>query len=506
MGFLQRFWQLVGYLYFCAYEHLAGYVPGFVVKLIGFSLFFPYRFLLNYPPPVRLRIAFEKLGPAYLKVGQLLSTRIDILPAEYIMELEKLQDRVPPEPLEEILKSCQYLKEHIVEFEHTPIGSGSIAQVHRARLKDGREVAVKILRPNVEKIIKQDMKILRASVRILSRFISFFREFRIPQIVEELEKVLLEELDLSTEAAYMELFRKFSEKEPSLYIPEVIWELSRRNVLVTGFIKGKKLNEVGELSPEEREKLAKDFVRIVNRTVFELGVFHGDLHPGNIFLLEDGRFALVDFGIVGRLSPDTLSAFFAFSIGVMNKDPDLMVGALKRIGAITEGINIPLLKREILVFLDKYYNKPLSQIDAEKLFYEELSAARRFKIVLPEELVILMKTIAHTESIARLLLEDFRLPPILKPYLLKLAPGMVAKEVKRKTVNLLMAYGELLEAIPEIVTRPTKDKASIEKRELFWGGALIGSAVVLSFAPKLLLVYLPLIFIADRLAKGRKKI
>jgi ubiquinone biosynthesis protein len=265
------------------------------------------------------------------------------------------------------------------------------------------------------------------------------------------------------------------------------------------------LNEVGELPPEEREKLAKDFVRIVNRTVFELGVFHGDLHPGNIFLLEDGRFALVDFGIVGRLSPDTLSAFFAFSIGVMNKDPDLIVGALKRIGAITEGINIPLLKREILIFLDKYYNKPLSQIDAEKLFYEELSAARRFKIVLPEELVVLMKTIAHTESIARLIFEDFRLPPILKPYLLKLVPGMVAKEVKRKTVSLLMAYGELLEAIPEIVIRPAREEVSVEKKEFYWEAALIGSAVVLSFAPKLLLVYLPLIFFANRLARRSKK-
>jgi ubiquinone biosynthesis protein len=239
MGFLQRFCQLVGYLYFCAYEHIIGYVPEFAVKSIGFLLFFPYRFLLNYPPPVRLRIAFEKLGPAYLKVGQLLSTRIDILPAEYIMELEKLQDRVPPEPPEEILKSCQYLKGHIAELDPEPIGSGSIAQVHRAKLKDGREVAVKILRPDAEKIIKQDIKILRTSVRILSRFVSFFREFRIPQIAEELERILIEELDLSTEAAYMELFRKFSEKEPSLYIPEVIWELSRRNVLVTGFIRGK---------------------------------------------------------------------------------------------------------------------------------------------------------------------------------------------------------------------------------------------------------------------------
>ncbi|GAB6076284.1 ABC1 kinase family protein [Desulfurobacterium crinifex] len=500
MNFLQRFWQIIGYLYFCTYEHLANYVPKFVIKIIGFLFFYPYRFLLNYSPPERLRIAFEKLGPAYLKVGQLLSTRIDILPAKYIMELEKLQDRVPPEPLEEILKSCQYLKEHIVEFERTPIGSGSIAQVHWARLKDGREVAVKILRPNAEEVIKQDIKVLKKTVKLLSKYIPFFREFRIPQIVEELEKILIGELDLTTEAAYMELFRKFSNKEPSLYVPEVIWELSKKNVLVIEFINGRKLNEIDDLPEERREKLAKDFVRIVNRTVFELGVFHGDLHPGNIFLLENGKLAFIDFGIVGRLSPDTLSAFFAFSIGVMNKDPDLIVNALRRIGAITEDINVSLLKREILIFLDKYYNRPLSQIDAEKLFYEELSAARKFKIILPEELVILMKTIAHTESIARLIYEDFRLPPLLKPYLKKIAPRMLLDEIKRKTVNISMAYIELIESIPEMISIPSIEKVS-KDRDFFWGAVLLGGAVVLSFAPKLLLVYLPAVYVANRFTK-----
>ncbi|ADY73346.1 serine/threonine protein kinase [Desulfurobacterium thermolithotrophum DSM 11699] len=498
MRFLHRFWQILGYLYFCTYEHLTNYIPEIIVRLIGFFLFHPYRFLLGYPPPQRLRIAFENLGAAYLKIGQILSTRVDVLPAEYVKELEKLQDRVPPEPLEEILKSCQYLKEHVLEFEREPIGSGSVAQVHWARLKDGREVAIKILRPKAKETIKQDIKVLKKSVSLLSNFIPFFREFRILKIIEELERVLLNELNLTTEAAYMELFRKFSSKEPSLYIPEVIWELTRENVLVIEFIKGRKLNEIKDLPKETRKKLANDFVKIVNRMVFELGIFHGDLHPGNIFILENGKFAFIDFGIVGRLSPDTLAAFFSFSVGVMNKDPDLIINSLKRIGAITKEVNVSLLKREILIFLDRYYNRPLSQIDAEKLFYEELSAARKFKIILPEELVILMKTIAHTESIARLIYDDFRLPPLLKPYLKKLAPKMAINEFRRKSLSLLMTYVDLIEKLPERLSRaPVVSKS----RDFFWGIALLGSAVVLSFAPKIILVYLFAVYITNRFYK-----
>ncbi|MEO2083310.1 MAG: AarF/UbiB family protein, partial [Desulfurobacteriaceae bacterium] len=445
MEYLKRLWQISAFLYFCAFELIASKITTPVARAAGFVFFFPYRDLIKLSPPERLRVAFERLGTVYIKIGQLLSTRVDILPPEFIKELGKLQDRVPPQPIEELLSSYPFVKKYFEEIDPFPIGSGSVAQVHKGRLKSGKEVAVKFIRPGVEGEIKKDLKVLKVAVGILSSFVPFFREFRIPRIVEEIERMLLSELDLTTEAAYAELFRKFSEKEKNLYIPAVLWDISGPKVLVTEFVSGKKLTEEIPLSPEERKTLAERFVNIVHRMVFELGVFHGDLHPGNIFLLPDGRFAFVDFGIVGRLSPGTLSQFFFFSVGVMNRDPDLIVGALKRIGALPEGINENLLKREIMTFLDRYYNRPLSRIDAEKLFYEELSTARKFKIVPPEELVILMKTIAHTESIARLIYPDFRLPPLLKPYLKKLAPKVATKELRRKVLNLLTAYGELIE-------------------------------------------------------------
>ena len=498
MNPVRRSWEIVGYLFFCSFEVLSAHLPACILKTVGWVLFYPFRDLLDHPPPERLRIALERLGPTYLKIGQLLSTRIDILPARFIKELEKLQDRVPPTDVNELLESHAEISKHIESMDPEPIGSGSVAQVHRARLKDGREVAVKMLRPNAEEIIRTDMKILRTTVSLLYPFVKLLRDFQIPKILEEFERMLIEELDLTTEATYMELFRRFSEKEPALYIPEVLWEFTSKNVLVTEFVRGRKLTELKSLTEDERRKLAEKFVNIVHRMIFEQGVFHGDLHPGNIFVTEDNRFVFVDFGIVGRLTPETLSEFFMFSLGVMNKDLELIVGALKRIGATPSDIDENALKREIFTFLTKYYNRPLSRIDAEKLFYEELSVARKFRLVLPEELVSLMKTIAHTESIARLLYPDFRLPPVLKPYLLRMAPRMLAGDIKRRATRLLLAYAELLEELPQRLSKEERQ----EHPDFFWAGAVVGLAVILAVSPKLLLIYAPAVAVIAKRLKG----
>ena len=496
-----RLYQVLGVLYFCSYEIVSRYLTPLGALFLGF-LFFPYRELLEHPPPKRLRIALERLGGAYVKIGQMLSTRIDLLPEEYVKELEKLQDRVPPQPLEELLKHYPEIRDAFLQIDEEPIGSGSVAQVHRAVLKNGKETALKIIRPKAEELIKKDISVLKTLVSLFS-FIPAIKEFRIPQIVSEFERMLLNELDLTTEAAYMELFRKFSKKEPSLFVPAVVWEITSSRYLTTEFVRGEKLSSelFKNFTVEKRKELAEKFVRIVNRTVFELGVFHGDLHPGNIFLLKDNRFAFVDFGIVGRLSPDTLTEFFLFSVGVMNRDPELIVSSLRRIGAVSKEINENLLKREILIFLDKYYNRPLSQIDAEKLFYEELSVARRFRVVLPEELVILMKTIAHTESIARIIYPDFKLPPVLKPYLKKIAPKVITSAVKRKGVRLAMDYGELLSQLPTgIKSKLTEEKSS---RSLlpFWSASVLGFSLLLAISPKSLLVYLPSLYLFKKVAE-----
>jgi len=495
---LKRLWEVFASFYFCFYEEISRHFTPFVAFLFSIP-FWGKRELLSYPPSVRLRVSLESLGGAFVKIGQLLSTRVDILPPEFIKELEKLQDSVPPQPLKELLETYPELKTFFSYNEPQPIGSGSVAQVHRTLLKDGREVALKVIRPQAEKLIMQDVSILKSIVKLACSIYPPLKDFRLPQIVEEIERMLLDELDLGREAAYMELFRKFSKEEPSFYVPKVFWEYTSSRYLVSEFIHGEKLSSVN-LPQERRKELAEKFVKAVNRMVFELGVFHGDLHPGNIFLLKDGRFAFIDFGIVGRLSPDTLYEFFLFSLGVMNRDVDLIVEALRRIGALPERVNEKLLKREILIFLDKYYNKPLSQIDAEKLFYEELSTARKFKIVLPEEFVTLMKTIAHTESIARLIYPDFRLPPLLKPYLKKIVPKIAISFIKRNGTTVSMKYAQLFDDLPDLLRSSLRrEKASYG--EIFGGFVLLGFSLTLLFSPKLLLLYIPAVFLVKKLSR-----
>ncbi len=485
---ITRLYQIIGTLFFCFYEKIP-------LSSILSLPFFPYKKLLRYPPPERLRRACENLGVTFIKLGQMFSTRIDLLPPEYIKELQKLQDSVPPLPLNSILPK-NFLK-NFEEIQEIPIGSGSVAQVHKAKLKSGKEVAVKIIKPGVEKVIKTDIKILKTILSLFS-FLSVVRELKLKQVAEELETILLDEIDLSKEASYLEMFKNFSKEEKHLYIPEVIWKLSNERILVTEFVKGTKLVEFVKKHETDKE-LAENFVKMVNKMVFEFNTFHGDLHPGNIFITENKEFALVDFGIVGRLSPDTASHFLLFSLGVMEKDPDIIVEALERINVLPPNINIPLLKREILKFLDKYYNRPLSSIDAEKIFYEELSAARKFKIVLPEELVTLMKTIAHTESIARLIFPDFRLLPLLKPYLKKLLPKFVAKEAQRRTLKTALFVDR---ALNEVTSKRKEKTETNQLTTLTLPALIISYGIILAFKPIMLLPFIIISFATYKVLKN----
>ena len=480
INYLKRINEIILLVLLTFYDRV--HLPKFLILPILWNK----RDWLDYPFSKRLRLSLESLGPVFIKLGQFMSTRPDILPVDCIEELSKLQDKVPPEPLADVLSSCHYLKPHVNYFDPNPIGSGSIAQVHKAVLKDGKKVAVKVIRKGINRIIERDMNILKALVLFISMFSSFFREFRIASLVMEFEDSTLRELDLGMEGANAELFREFSKKEKSLVVPKVMWEFSSKDVLVMEFIDGVKLLDIGKLEPERAKMLSKEFVRIVIRMVFELGVFHGDLHPGNIFLVDGDKFALVDFGIVGTLSPDTLSNLFVFSLGVMQRNPDLILNAEKSQGVLTRNIDEYKIKREMLIFLNKYYNQPLSRLNVERLFYEELSEARKFRIILPEEYLLLLKTIVQTEAIARMLYPDFRLPPMLKPYLLRRMPSFILGETRRQLMNLSFSYSRLLRRIPNMVD-VKKTETGIDTT--FAGCFLVGLAITSVMSIKVAIVY-----------------
>ncbi|MES9966320.1 MAG: AarF/UbiB family protein, partial [Sedimenticola sp.] len=291
--------------------------------ILATHLFRPVRFLLYLSPfywlrrgkmpayPVRMRQALEDLGPIFVKFGQILSTRRDLLPDDIADELARLQDAVPPfsgtqaraliekaygHPIEEVLD----------DFEETPMASASIAQVHAATLKDGRKVVVKVLRPDIERIIRRDVGLLYIIARLADRYWKDGKRLRPIEVVRDYEKTILDELDLQREAANAAQLRRNWEGSDILFVPEVYWDLTRKNVLVLERIHGTPVSNVEELKTQgvSMKQLGEQGVEIFFTQVFRDNFFHADMHPGNIFVEPSGRYIAVDFGIVGSLTTE----------------------------------------------------------------------------------------------------------------------------------------------------------------------------------------------------------
>ncbi|MEK7678781.1 MAG: AarF/UbiB family protein, partial [Deltaproteobacteria bacterium] len=271
------------------------------------------RLMLRKPVPgltdaQRLRLALEELGPTFIKVGQLLSTRPDVLPEEFIIELLKLQDEVAPIPYAGMVKVIEEefkrpVRELFERIDERPIAAASIAQVHRAVLSTGAEVAVKVQRPGIEGVIETDISILRYLARLIHRHMPESSLYDPNGMVEEFSRVIKRELDFTLEASYMEKFRDALKDDARVKIPKVYWEMTGKRVLTMEGITGIKVDNVERLRAEgiNTRKVAHMIADVFFKQVFDLGLFHGDLHSGNIFVISEDKFALVDFGIVGRI-------------------------------------------------------------------------------------------------------------------------------------------------------------------------------------------------------------
>ncbi|MCG7946428.1 MAG: AarF/UbiB family protein, partial [Candidatus Thiodiazotropha taylori] len=290
--------------------------------ILATHLFRPIRFLSYLSPwfwfrkdrgsyPVRIRRALEDLGPIFVKFGQILSTRRDLLPDDLANELAKLQDRVPPFPGSQARKIIEKafgkpIDEMLEAFDEKPLASASIAQVHTAQLKDGRKVVVKVLRPNIEKTIRRDVDLLFTIAHLAEKYWKEGRRLRPVEVVQEYEKTIFDELDLMREAANAsQLRRNFLDSE-TLYVPEVYWDLTRQNVFVMERISGTPVGDIETLRQQgiSMKLLGERGVEIFFTQVFKYNFFHADMHPGNIFVEPDGRYIAVDFGIMGTLTEE----------------------------------------------------------------------------------------------------------------------------------------------------------------------------------------------------------
>ena len=374
--------------------------------------------------PERLRLMCEELGPTFVKLGQILSTRPDLIPLSFIKEFEKLQDEVTPLKTE-VIKNVIYeeLGLHTVDelfssFEEEPLASASISQVHRAVLKNGEEVVLKVQKPGIEKIINADISILYDITSLIERHIEESEIYQPRRIVEEFEKIVKKELNFLQEARNIGRFSKNFSSDETVYVTKIYKDLTTEKILTLEYVEGVKIDEVEELEKMglDRKEIALNGARSILKQIFVDGFFHADPHPGNILVLENGKICYLDFGIVGRLDEERKTELVSLFEGFLNKDAERIVNTLILMEAIEESVDLKGLRREIGEIMDEYYDVSLKEIKIKEIIDEEFEIMRKFKIKIPSGLSLLTKALITTEGVGIILDPDFNISYQIKPF------------------------------------------------------------------------------------------
>lgn len=373
--------------------------------------------------PGRARRALEEMGPTFVKLGQILATRKDLFAPEWTAEFEKLQDQAPAVPFEQISQQLQEdlgaaPEEVFAMLDHEPLAAASIAQVHRARLINGDEVIVKIRRPGIRTVVEADLRLLQHLVKIIEAESPELRRFRPREVVRQFTSSLRRELDLAAECRNTErVARNFSER-CEIVIPKVYWAWTGERVNVQEYINGipgRDLEAVDKAGLN-RKTLAQRGAKAVLKMILEDGFFHADPHPGNIYYLPRNRIAIIDFGMVGRLSNDRRTQVIDLLLGLVEKETGNVVDVLLDWAGNIE-IDTESLKQEIDGFVDQYYGVPLKELNINSILAGLTALLRDFQLALPPDLALLTKSLISLEGMGRLLDPDFDLVQEISPFL-----------------------------------------------------------------------------------------
>jgi len=387
----------------------------------------------------RARLALQELGPTFIKLGQMLSMRPDLITPEFAEEFKKLQDRVPPCDFEEVKGVLEEelkapLESRFSRFDPLPIAAASLAQVHKAEL-NGEPVAVKVQRPGIRKVIETDIDILLQIAGIAKRRLGDEAPFDPVGIVNEFAKSIYRELDFTGEANNMLRFARNFQNDPTIYVPKVYRELTTGRVLTMEFVDGIKISDVERFESLglDRRTVALNGAKAVLKEVFEHGFFHADPHPGNIFVIKGNVIVPVDFGMVGRLTPEEMESLGRLLAGMVYKDAGLIVRTLYQLGMLEETRDTDELKRDISDFLDRYYKRPLYQLDMRAIMDELMWIVRSHRVKVPSSYTLMLRALVTMEGVGRLLDPQFDMFALAKPYVLrmtarKLNPSRLAKE------------------------------------------------------------------------------
>lgn len=442
--------------------------------ILGAPWLRPFRFLRylrpwaifqmrHQPAPVRVRKALEDLGPIFVKLGQLLSTRADFLPPSYTEELAKLQDQVPPfsgKVARRRLETAygRKLEELYAEFDETPLASASVAQVHAARLKSGERVVVKLLRPKITSTIEADLSLMYLFAKFAERYLGEARRLHAVQVVAEYDRTIHAELDLVQEGSNAAQLRRNFEDSPLLYIPEVYWDYTRRGVLVLERIEGIPIDDLDALRAAgvDMKRLAESGVDIFFTQVFRHNFFHADMHPGNLFVDASDpaapSYIAVDFGICGTLNPEDQRYLAEIFLAFFNRDYEKVAMLHVESGWVPKGTPINEFAAGVRSVCEPIFNRPLRDISFAQLLIRLFQTARRFHMEIQPQLTLLQKTLLHIEGLGRMVYPDLDLWSSAKPYLEDWMRERVGPRGAWRTLQReLPQYGPMLMEAPKLV-------------------------------------------------------
>ncbi len=413
--------------------------------------------------PEHLRSALEELGTTFIKLGQILSTRADLLPPDYLAELSKLQDSAPAVPFEAIREAIvkelgRPLEQVFLKFDPKPLAAASIGQAHAATLTDGTEVVVKIRRPGVVEQVDEDLKILKELADAVTGRLEFADRYDIPGIVEEFSETLRAELDYIREGHNAERFAENFTNERGLHIPRVYWETTTSRVLTLERIRGTKISDVSSLDKQgiDRPALARFATDVVMRMVCEHGFFHADPHPGNFFIESNGAIGLIDFGMVGTLDEHTQDHLADLLIYINHQDADRLVDVLLDLGVTKKRIDRASLRHDVQHLLSTYWGLPLGELRITALLNDVFGAMRKNHLHLPSNLSLLLKTVIMIEGLGMKLDPQFRMTTALESYadrliMRKYSPLRLIRDVGQASLDLARLGSEMPQHLRRIV-------------------------------------------------------
>ncbi|MFY9941742.1 MAG: AarF/UbiB family protein [Desulfobacterales bacterium] len=414
----------------------------------------------GFPAPRRLRLVLEELGPSFIKLGQLMSTRADLFPPDYLEEFKKLQDQVPPVAFPEIKRLLeselgQPLSALFADFSAESIAAASVAQVYAARLFSGARVAVKVVRPGITKKIREDIQLMYTLAAKLEKNFELGRILGATNIVQEFERTIFNELDMFREAGNIEKFAANFQYVEDICVPEIYWDLTTRSVLVMTFVEGVKVDEVAAIRAAgiDPREIALIGLRAFSRQLMEFGFFHADPHPGNTIVMPDGRVGLVDFGIMGYLDEETMQQVAYVFLGYAERDYDLIMEALRASGVLpAEGVDLVGFRRELKDISEPFYGRSLQTISVRDVYDQAMQLVSKYGIRLPRNLLLLFKTLIQTEALGKTLGSDASILTVMRPYARQLLQkGYESRKILRNMGKDLRNTAGYLKSAPKLI-------------------------------------------------------